>query len=91
MKVYTIFDTGLDGRFDELLNRISTKLYKEVKNGVIKIFIDTKDDIRYVSADLIRIAQKVDQINFIYKQMGKSSKVLEVLKNKGAETFYLPL
>lgn len=91
MKVYTIFDTGLDGRFDELLNRISTKLYKEVKNGVIKIFIDTKDDIRYVSADLIRIAQKVDQINFIYKQMGKSSKVLEVLKNKGATTLYLPL
>jgi len=91
MKVYTVFDTGLDGRFDKLLNKIPTKLYKEVQNGVIKIFVDTKDDIRYVSAGLIRIAQKVDQINFIYKQLGETSKVLEILGNKEAETFYLPL
>lgn len=87
MKVYTVFDTGLDWNFDEMLNKIPTRLYKEVQNGVIKIFVETKDDIRYVSADLIRIANKVNQIKFYYKQIGESSKVLKVLKNKEAENF----
>lgn len=91
MEIYAIFNTGLDLQFDELLNKIPTKLYKEVKNGVIKIFVKTKHDIKYLSSDITVIANKVDQIKFFYKQLGESSKVLEILKNKEAEMFYLPL
>lgn len=91
MKVYAVFDTGLNWNFDEILNKIPTKLCKEVKNGIIKIYVESKDDIRYVSADLIIIANRVDQIKFYYKKLGKTDKVLEILKNKEAENFYLPL
>lgn len=64
-RAYAVFDTDLSGEYDEVLENVETKLYKEVKNGVVTLYTETNMDVYLIAIDIHKIAKVVDRIEKI--------------------------